>query len=427
MVTLLHLADARLSGRLYVAGEALLKRARAAERTALRRAVDCALHEKVDAVLVAGGFFDERFLDYDTEQFLTQQLARLDDAGIACCYATGRPDPGGARFRGADVRWPASVHRFAAPAPEAVTLRSDEGEPIAHVVGAGYVGPETDAPRRAAFPRPRADVPHVGLLPAPLSEGTPEEDAPGAEEPSRRALRRTLTNAGYAYWALGGASRGPLVEGGKEQAAAWYAGPTAGRGPAHAGPQGGLLVRIGAAGDEAPHVSFRSFAPLRWTDLTLDALDDADTQHALLQRAQRAFREATAADETAADETAAGEEDAIARLARFTLTGGCPLASDLHTGDGRRRLKAALEDHLDLEAAFVRLRHLTLPADPERHRGEPHVLSEALDLLDRAAADPARLREWGPDVRAAGETDDDLRALLDGLDREACARLLRDA
>jgi hypothetical protein len=424
MVTLLHLADAHLSGRFYVADEALLKRSRTAERTALRRAVDCAVQEKVDAVLIAGGLFEDRFLDYDTETLIAEQFARLDEAAIPCFYAPGRPDPGGARFRGAEVHWPSSLHRFAGPAPEAVTLRSEEGRPLARIVGAGHAGPEAEAPRAAAFPRPNGgEVPHVGVLPAPLprpQKDRPQKETSGAKASSRRTFQRALKSAGYAYWALGGAPRGPLVEETAGEDSAWYAGPLVARGPARHGPQGGLLVRLEAGelevGEAPPQVAFRSFAPLRWADVTLGDLEATNTQHALIQQAQRAF------------ENAAGEEEDRADwLARFTLTGGCPLASELREEEGRRRLEDALEDHLDLEAAFVRARHLTPPVDPARHRDEPHVLSEALALLDHAAADPARLRELAPDTLASGATDDDLRALTEALDREACARLLRDA
>ena len=403
MVKLLHLADAQLGGRLHVATDALLTRVRAAQRAAFRRAVGCALREDVDAVLIAGNLFDDRGFDYDTEQFLVQQLARLDEAGVPCFYAAGAADPGGARSRGGQVDWPPSLHRFAGDAPERAVLEDEAGQPLAHVVGAGH----TDAgpPTGGAFPKPsNNELPHVGLLHAPRPAGT--ENA----SPVPEAVR----DAGYAYWALGGAPRHQQAPG--VENTAWYAGPTAGRRPVEGGLLGGLLVTLEAG--QAPQVAFRPVAPLCWADVLLDDLDGADTRHELLQRAQRAF------------EQVKDGSDHTAWLVRFTLAGGCPLAPSLYEEDARGRLEEALAEHLDLEAAFVRLRHLTPPVDPDRHRGEPHVLSEALAVLDRAAADPALLQELAPGVLAALPSDADpqayLRERLPALDREACVRLLRE-
>jgi hypothetical protein len=410
MVKLLHLADVHLGGRLHVAADALIRRVRAATRTALRRAVEGALHEEVDAVIVAGNLFDARHLGYDAEQFLTGQLARLDEAGVPCFYTAGPADPAGTPARETPLDGPASLHHFDAPAPEGALLTADDGRPLARVIGAGVGDPAADAVPSGPFPDPGDDLPHIGLLHAALPENG--ERAPA---PFRRAQPK---NGRYAYWALGGAPRHQPVPDAEERA--WYAGPTAPRGPQQAGMQGGLLVALGAG--QPPQVTFRSFAPLCWVDLTLDDLEGVSTQHALLRQAERAL------------ETARPERAAPAYLARFTLTGGCPLAPSLREPEARRRLEAALAAHLDVEAAFVRLRHLTPPARPGRHRDDPHVLREALALIDRAAEDPALLRELAPGVLAAapppGEEDAPeryLREHLAALDREACARLLRDA
>jgi hypothetical protein len=409
MVKLLHLADLRLGGPLHVATDALLERGRAATRAALRRAVGTALREEADAVLVSGNLFDARYLSYDAEQFLTRQLARLDEAGVSCFYAAGPADPAEAPSREAPLDGPASLHRFDAPAPEGALLTDDDGRPLARVVGAGVRDPASETPPAGPFPVPEDDVPHVGVLPAALPEDG-EERVPGA---LRRA--RPQTGRRYDYWALGGAPRHWSVPGDPENA--WYAGPTVPRGPAHAGPQGGLLVTLGA--EPAPQVAFRPFAPLCWADLTLDALDDVATRPELLRRAQRAFA------------TVRPEHAGPAYLARFTLTGGCPMAPSLRDPGARRRLEAALTDHLNLEAAFLRLHRLTRPAQPDRHRDDPHVLRETLTLLDRAADDPALLRALAPGALAAappnkGDRKRYLRERLAALDREACARLLRE-
>lgn len=402
MVKLFHLGDVQLGGPLYVATDALLERMRAGQRTALRRAVDFALREEVDALLVAGPLVDERFVDIGTEQFVAKQFTRLEEAGIRSFCIADSADSGSPAARESSVRWPPALHRFIDSAPEAVTLKGDGGEPVIRIVGSGRSTPAEEEPADAVFPPAEEAVPHVGLLHVSSAEARSAD------------LRHAFERAGYAYWALGGAPRRRAAD---AEAPAWYAGVLAGRTPTEAGPQGGLLVSL-KAGQE-PRVSFQSFAPLCWADLYLDDLAAVDTQHALLQRAGRTFKER------------ADDEHQAAWLARFTLAGGCPLAPSLHEGQARRDLEAALAEHLDLEAAFVRLRHLTPPVDPVRHRDEPHVLSEALALLDRAQANPSLLRELAPDVLAAAPEDSTtegyLSELAEALDREACARLLRKA
>ena len=426
MVKLLHLADLHLSGPLYVTSDALLKRMRAAQRTAFRRAIGCALQEEVEAVLIAGGLFDERYLDVGTEQFMVQQLARLDEAGIRCFYATGPADPGDAGGRGADIDWPSSLHRFADPAPETVTLTNEEGRPLVHIVGTGHSEgtsqqrPPSEKPHTTAFPDATEALPYVGLF-HDGSSGASGEAASDRRDPARQAAMR---EAGYAYWALGGASQPHQAV--DEATQAWYAGPLMGRRPPQVGPQGGLLVAIEA--EQKPHVSFQALAPLYWADLTLSDLEAVRTPHALLRRAQRAF---LLQQSQQAFEEGQGDDVRTAWLARFTLTGACPLASSLHERSAQEELEAMLAEHLDLEGAFVRLRHLTVPADPDSHRQEAHVLSETLSLLDQAASDAALLRELAPDELAALPDDDDpdayLCELVETLDREACAHLLRRA
>ncbi|NCP10170.1 DNA repair exonuclease, partial [bacterium] len=56
---------------------------RDAPRKALVNLIDLATSEKVDFVLVAGDLFDGDWKDYNTGLFLSAQMARLKDEGIA--------------------------------------------------------------------------------------------------------------------------------------------------------------------------------------------------------------------------------------------------------------------------------------------------------------------------------------------------------
>jgi hypothetical protein len=70
------------------------------------------------------------------------------------------------------------------------------------------------------------------------------------------------------------------------------------------------------------------------------------------------------------------------------------------------------------------------PVDPDAYREDTHLAGEVLALLDRAQAEDEVLDAVAPDVLAGAPADDPearrayLRSLLEGLDREAVARLV---
>ncbi len=73
----LHVADVHLDTSFAGRSEAVRRRLREASREAFRRAVDVALQEEVDAVLIAGDLFDGDRLSFETERFLLEQVGRL--------------------------------------------------------------------------------------------------------------------------------------------------------------------------------------------------------------------------------------------------------------------------------------------------------------------------------------------------------------
>jgi DNA repair exonuclease SbcCD nuclease subunit len=82
---------------------------RDASRLAFQRLADLALAERVDAVLIAGDLFDDERLSFQTERFILEQLARLNEVGIPVVYATGNHDPGREGLRSSDLCWPSNV------------------------------------------------------------------------------------------------------------------------------------------------------------------------------------------------------------------------------------------------------------------------------------------------------------------------------
>lgn len=410
MVRFLHLADVHLDTAFEGRSAALRSHLRGALRTAFERAVDCAIDESVHAVLLAGDLFDDDRLSVATEAFLVNQIERLDDAEIDTVYVTGNHDPGGSGFRAAKIDWPSHFHYVDSRSPTTVELTGPDGTPRATVVAAGHVDAHEEANLAARFPEADPHTPTIGLLHTHVTSAHQVE----AHDRYAPCSVEDLRAPDYDYWALGHIHTRQQVDG---DAHAWYPGNLQGRSPRETGARGGLLVTLE---DGSPNVDFRPFAPTRWEHLILDNLEEIDTVQALVQQATTAFAEK------------ASDARATHWLLRLTLRGACPMASDLSSPDQQDELEQVLAERLSVRDVEVRTRALVPPVDPDEHRGETHLIGEVLDLLDRAGIDDETLDAAAPDVVAGGPNDNPearrayLRSLLDGLDREAVARLLEE-
>lgn len=409
MFKFLHLADIHLDTTFLCRSDTLRARLRDALRTAFERAIDCAVEERVDAVLIAGDLFDNDRLSFSTERFLLEQLYRLHHAGVACFYVTGNHDPGGRRYRSGKLEWPDSFHLISERKPTSFTIEDESGQPLVRIVGMGHVTDREDENLAALFPASTDGIPHVGLL------HTFVTTADLVDEHDRYApcTLEDLRHPRYRYWALGHIHKRQNV---CEITEAWYPGNIQGRHARETGPKGGLLVTLDGSGPV--RVEFRSFAPVRWAEIILDDLENAHTANDLVHLADDAYRR-LASDGSAADDW----------MLRFTLAGRSPLARDLRDKEQRIGLEELLAARLGALDVVVRADRISPPLDIDRHRGEPHVLAAALDLLDQAALDPDLLMRLAPDALAKDcRTEEEqlayLRELLQDLDVEAAERLL---
>jgi predicted MPP superfamily phosphohydrolase len=413
MLTLLHLADVHFD-TIY-AGRTLdlRRRLREAQQTAFQRAIDRALNEPVDAVLIAGDLFDAERLGLMTEIALLDQLRRLEAASIPVIYATGDHDPGPARGRAASIDWPANVHLVRSADPRVIPLTNNDGARIGQVVAAGHPRAQVSENLAIRFPEAEADVPTVGLLHAHLEDA---EDA-AAHDRYAPCTAADLQRTGYDYWALGHIHRGQQVN---ADVPAYYAGNLQGRNPAETGVKGGLLVRIPP--NDLPDVTVQPFAPIRWHTLALDDLAHVASVDALASAVEDAFQ--------------AVHTQALTTewMVRVRLRGACPIAEALHDERERRALAKQLTARLNVLDVELVPDMLTPPVAVAPHEDEPHLAGEVLALIDEARTNDDRLNElaervtWShsghatPAARRAY-----LRGLLAGLDREALTRLLVDA
>lgn len=101
----LHLADVHLDTPFQSKDKQLRIYLRESIRKAFQKAVDIALSQRVNAVLIAGDLFDNETLSFATERFILEQMARLKDGKVMVFYAPGimtLPELpiGGVRFNG---------------------------------------------------------------------------------------------------------------------------------------------------------------------------------------------------------------------------------------------------------------------------------------------------------------------------------------
>ena len=414
MFKFLHLADVHLDTTFVCRSPALRSRLREALRLAFERAVDCAVAEEVDAVLIAGDLFDGHRLSFRTEQFLVEQARRLDAHGITTVYVSGNHDPAADRFRSASFAWPESFHYISEGTPESLIVVDRSGEPAARVVGAGHASNRERSNLARRFPAADERLPHVGLLHTMVTgardDGEHDRYAPcGVSD---------LRKPGYRYWALGHIHVRQQV---CDQSNAYYSGNLQGRHHREVGPKGGLLVTL--RDGLAPDVQFRSFAPVRWVELHLDDLSAAESLHATTDAIRAKW------DEQVSLAAAEGGGDADWML-RVSLSGETPLYERLVEEENLRDLADALGGSLGVLDVEVRVGRLSPPIDLTEHRNQPHVLGEVLSLLEEAETDDALLQALAPAALAAfGGREEEarsryLRDLLQGLDREVAMHFL---
>src|SRR5688572_17425674 len=321
----LHLADVHLDTPFAGRSPALRGRLRQASRDALAAAVDCALAERVDAVLIAGDLFDGERLSFGTELFLMEQLTRLGEAGIAVVYASGNHDPGREGGR-RSLKWPSNVTFVDDGRARRVAI-SRGTSVVGYVTAAGHAGARETADLARGFPAPIGELPEVALLHTQV-HGSRASEMHHDYAPSHLPQ---LRESGHHYWALGHVHTRQCLS---DAPAIHYPGNLQGRTPRERGARGGLLVDLSTKG---ARVEFRSFAPVRFENIELRSLEGESTLSALIQRVVRAWEEARAAE---------GPPAKAEWIVRVVLSGPTPLARELDDEDERSALAEELTEAL---------------------------------------------------------------------------------
>jgi DNA repair exonuclease SbcCD nuclease subunit len=408
----LHVADIHLDTSFAGRSETVRRRLREASRDALRHAVDVALREDVDAVLIAGDLFDGDRLSFQTERFLMEQVGRLGDHGITVVYATGNHDPGSATDGPRSLPWPPNVVTAGDATPKRIEIPARGGGIAGYVHAIGHDTAREERDLARLLPRPEGALPEIGLLHTQVhaSRGA---DQHGSYAPSDLAY---LRRSGHDYWALGHVhvpqelSSDPPI---------WYSGSLQGRSHGEPGEHGALLVDLSDRG--SPVVSFRQLAPIRWETLKVGDLEAVQSFDALTGHVSTIWREARSSDPGL---------PATEWMVRVVFEGPCALWAELQREEDVDTLSVELRDVLGVMDIVVQTAgvHPVIPL--EEHRARTDVLAEALRLIDEVREGRAELPQVSADdlAGAPGTTPEAVqayvRALLEGMDGELAARML---
>ncbi|MGE3775696.1 MAG: exonuclease SbcCD subunit D [Pirellulaceae bacterium] len=201
--------------------ESLLEILTTATYRAAEQAVQSALREEVDFVLLTGDLLDAASGGPRAVSFLRRQFELLHDNGIPVYWSGSRQDLSADWLQHVDM--PSNVHLFSDDLVEAKTVVVNDRQ-AAVILGRSW---NPQRPLRAAeFTATSSDVPHLAVVYGACDVG---------EMPAR-----------IEFWAMGGSvSESTSHEG---QQVVHLPGWTQGIAPDHVGPHGCTLVHIDAAG-----------------------------------------------------------------------------------------------------------------------------------------------------------------------------------
>lgn len=402
----LHMADVHLETPFQSRKEEERARLRSALLCSFQNAIDLALAEKLDAVLIAGDLFHSPNPSYGTERFLLGELKKLNAASIPVYYATGNHDPGGPRGTVGRIRWPANVTFFSNGEPLRREVKSADGETIAYVTGAGHFQSVERENLAARFPVAKGPLPEIALLHASV------EGSHTSESHDRYAPCGTddLTGKGYDYWALGHIHLGQEVS---RNPAAYYSGNILGLHRNEKGEKGALIVE--ANRDRPAAVRFHATAPLVWDEMDVD-VTGAESVEALV----RLVAEQISGRSAAAEGT----------LLTVHLKGPSLLKCEIEGIDDREAFTDGLISETGIESLLVRTAGMTRKVDLDRARVGP--IATVLDLVEALREGKESFDSVLPNqlagipVTDVPNRDEYLVSLLNGAEEELVYRMLEE-
>lgn len=306
---------------------------RDASRTLLRRLIDTALEEQVDALLIAGDLFDGKVRDVHTAVVLQRELRRLQDHDIPVFIIWGNHD--------AESQFPSAG---VLDLPENVITFDGRGgrKPFANgqavVHGVSFSKPKAPESLLGKFGAPDPHCFNIGMLHTSLS---------GAEGHDNYApcSVKELADKGFDYWALGHIHKRQVHQ---EQPAIVMPGNPLGRHINESGERSITLVTLTST--KVANIRSINLAPVRFERLTV-SIDNIDEKKIAYEKMLTALLQCR------------DSNDADILIIRLELQGMSPLATSYQRDKEvlLLMLQADIEHRDDLWLDSVSARSLELP------------------------------------------------------------------
>lgn len=208
---------------------------RAASFSAFRNAVDCALRNEADFVLISGDVYDGEDRSVRAQLFFLEQLKRLSDAGISSFTVHGNHDPLSGWELDRDL--PPLAYRFGSAEVESVPL-TVKGERVGTVHGCSYPVRDVRENLARGFAGRRTEGVNIALLHSNVGGRKGHENYAPCSLDDLRA-------AGMDYWALGHVHSAEIL---CHDPLVVYPGNIQGRHIGETGKKGVFSVSMGSAG-----------------------------------------------------------------------------------------------------------------------------------------------------------------------------------
>jgi DNA repair exonuclease SbcCD nuclease subunit len=401
-IRFVHAADLHLdSPFLGLAGSApepVARTLRDATFEAYEAIIDLCIHERVEALLIAGDIYDGADRSLRAQRRFIAGLNRLHQAGIRSFVCHGNHDPLDGWEAG--LTMPESCHRFG---PEVESVPFDPADPSRGMVyGMSYPRQSVKENVARRFHREHPGGVAIGLLHCNVGTDT-------GHEPYAPCTVDDLVAAGMDYWALGHVHTAQILR--SQSPAVVYPGNPQGRHPKETGPRGACLVNIDDVGRVT--IESRALDVVRWARVSV-SIEGSDDIEDLMTSLESAVADALE------------EADGRHLVYRLALTGQGELHHELHRPGVVDELSAQRNEAIGWPFAWcARIEDMTRPAfDRQQALGAGDFLSEVLEAVDAARGDPVaqselaegldvfyahdRARKYLKDARPAGDEFDRL-------------------
>lgn len=280
MPRLMHIADLHLGWRPRDLASDIAHQIRVERDDLLRQAVDVALEQGVQLLLIAGDLFEHHEPDARTVAYALTQLQRLHAAGIGIVTVPGNHDEltyAQSVYRTEAERWPGVL--VTRPEPGPVTTL-DVGGARVGISGVAYVGGVTPTHEPiASLPHANADI-HIGVMHGTWSSAAQRPGDPFSSGRSLPIDAAAMARSGYHYLALGHLHVPQQI---RLQGVGWavYPGCVGGKGPRDVGSNHWTLIDVDSHNVRV-HTHPAQVAPVWQRDLDVGAFDDANALEAAI-------------------------------------------------------------------------------------------------------------------------------------------------